>query len=133
MFTHPVLNRTFVVKHHPRHGEFEFGADRGAIVTKVIFPFDPDDLDLGGQFILIDDPDLVDQLERYLDYREYDIERDVAVLEVAQASCRQLDPFLLFEALICQQDRGRALLHFQPQRHRPGRDAGVRRPPGRRP
>jgi hypothetical protein len=98
MFTHPVLNRTLVVKHHPRHGEFEFGADRGAIVTKVIFPFDPDDLDLGGQFILIDDPDLVDQLERFLDYREADIERDVAVLKLLD-QLPTLDPFLLFEAL----------------------------------
>jgi len=49
MFLHPVLNRTIIVKHHPRPGEFEYSPDRGAIVTKVIFPFDPNDLDLGGQ------------------------------------------------------------------------------------
>ena len=56
MFIHPVLNRTIIVKHHPRPGEFEYAPDRGAIVTKVIFPFDPDDLDLGGQFLLVDEP-----------------------------------------------------------------------------
>jgi len=98
MFAHPMLNRTLVVKHHPRPGEFEFGADRGAIVTKVIFPFDPGDLDLGGQFLLVDDPDLVDQLERHLDYRDADIDRDVLVLKLLDR-LPTLDPFLLYEAL----------------------------------
>ncbi len=98
MFTHPVLNRTLIVKHHPRPGEFEYGGDRGAIVTKVIFPFDPDDLDLGGQFLLVGDPDLVDQLVRHLDYREADIGRDVMVLRLMDRM-PTLDPFLLYEAL----------------------------------
>jgi hypothetical protein len=98
MFTHPVLNRTLIVKHHPRRGEFEFGVDHGAIVTKVIFPFDPGDLDLGGQFLLVDDPDLVDQLERHIDYAEADIGRDVMVLKLIDR-LPTLDPFLLNEAL----------------------------------
>src|SRR5665213_484749 len=34
MFSHPVLNRTIIVKHHPRPGEFEYDIDHGAIVTK---------------------------------------------------------------------------------------------------
>jgi hypothetical protein len=92
-----VLNRTLIVKHHPRPGEFEFGQGRGAIVTKVIFPFDPHDLDLGGQFLLVDDPDLADQLERHLDYRDADIDRDVLVLKLVDR-LPTLDPFLLFEA-----------------------------------
>ena len=98
MFTHPVLNRTLIVKHHPRAGEFEFGQGRGAIVTKVIFPFDPDDLDLGGQFLLVDDPDLVEQMERHLDYRDVDIGRDVVVLKLLDR-LPTLDPFLIYEAL----------------------------------
>jgi hypothetical protein len=98
MFTHPVLNRTLIVKHHPRPGEFEYGTDRSAIVTKVIFPFDADDLDLGGQFLLVDDPDLVDQLERNLDYRDADIGHDVMVLKLIDR-LPTLDPFLLYEAL----------------------------------
>jgi hypothetical protein len=97
MFSHPMLNSTLVVKHHARPGEFEAGADRGAIVTKVIFPFDPEDLDLGGQFLLVDDPDLMDQLERHLDYREADIERDVMMLKLLDR-LPTLDPFLLYEA-----------------------------------
>jgi hypothetical protein len=99
MFTHPVLNRTIIVKHHPRPGEFEYANDHGAIVTKIIFPFDPDDLDLGGQFLLADDPDLVALLERHLDYRDGDLERDVAVLHLLD-QLPTLDPFLLHEAMV---------------------------------
>jgi hypothetical protein len=97
MFTHPVLNRTLIVKHHPRPGEFEYASDVGAIVTKVIFPFDPEDLDLGGQFMLIDDPDLVGHMERHLDYRDGDLNRDVAMLQLLDR-LPTLDPFLLSEA-----------------------------------
>jgi hypothetical protein len=98
MFIHPVLNRTIVVKHHPRPGEFEYSPDRGAIVTKVIFPFDPSDLDLGGQFLLIDDPELPEQLTRQLDYSEIEPERDLMVLQLLDR-LPTLDPFLLHEAL----------------------------------
>jgi hypothetical protein len=97
MFTHPVLNRTIIVKHHPRPGEFEYADDHGAIVTKIIFPFDPDDLDLGGQFLLVDDPDLAAQLERHLDYRDADMSRDLSVLRLLDR-LPTLDPFLLHEA-----------------------------------
>ncbi|HXQ17961.1 MAG TPA: hypothetical protein VN814_25365 [Caulobacteraceae bacterium] len=99
MFLHPVLNRTIIVKHHPRAGEFESGAERGAIVTKVIFPFDPGDLDLGGQFLLVDDPDLVDQLARHLDWRDIDMGRDLLMLRLIDR-LPTLDPFLLHEAFV---------------------------------
>jgi hypothetical protein len=98
MFLHPVLNRTIIVKHHPRPGEFEYSPDRGAIVTKVIFPFDPNDLDLGGQFLLVDDPELPDKLIRQLDYSEVDPDRDLMVLQLLD-KLPTLDPFLLNEAL----------------------------------
>jgi hypothetical protein len=101
MFTHPVLNRTIIVKHHPRPGEFAYATEHAAIVTKIIFPFDPDDLDLGGQFIMADDPDLAEQLELQLDYREGDIRRDLEVLRLIDR-LPTLDPFLLREALAAQ-------------------------------
>src|SRR5580658_9600575 len=92
MFTHPVLNRTIIVKHHPRPGEFEYADDHGAIVTKIIFPFDPDDLDLGGQFLLVDDANLPEKLTRQLDYSEIDPERDLTVLQLI-SKLPTLDPF----------------------------------------
>jgi hypothetical protein len=99
MFAHPVLNRTIIVKHHPRAGEFEGATERGAIVTKVIFPFDPTDLDLGGQFLLVDDPDLVEQLARHLDWRDVDMTRDLMMLRLLDR-LPTLDPFLLHEAAV---------------------------------
>jgi hypothetical protein len=101
LFTHPVLNRTIIVKHHPRPGEIEVGDDR-PVVTKIIFPFDPEDLDLGGQFLLTGDAELAEKLTRYLDYREEgDLERDRARLGVIDR-LPTLDPFLLREALAAQ-------------------------------
>ena len=98
MFEHPVLNRTIVVKHHSRPGEFDYAPNGGAIVTKVIFPFDPDDLDLGGQFLLVDSADLPAQLVRQLDYSEIDPARDLTMLQLL-SRLPTLDPFLLHEAL----------------------------------
>lgn len=99
MFLHPVLNRTIIVKHHPRAGEFEGATERGALVTKVIFPFDPSDLDLGGQFLLVDDPDLVEQLARHLDWRDIDMARDLTMLRLFDR-LPTLDPFLLHEVCV---------------------------------
>jgi hypothetical protein len=98
MFTHPVLNRTIIAKHHPRLGEFDHRPDRRAVSTKVIFPFDANDLHLGGQFILVDQDDFREQFDRQLDYREGDRTRDLAVLKVID-NLPTLDPFLLREAL----------------------------------
>jgi hypothetical protein len=98
LFTHPVLNRTIIVKHHPRPGEFDLDSDRGPIITKVIFPFDPRDLDLGGQFLLVDDPDFLSQLERQLDFADIDMDRDILVLMLLDR-LPTLDPFLLRESL----------------------------------
>jgi hypothetical protein len=98
LFQHPVLNRTIIVKHHPRPGEFDLDSDRGSIITKVIFPFDPRDLDLGGQFLLVDDPDFLSQLERQLDFADIDMDRDILVLMLLDR-LPTLDPFLLREVL----------------------------------
>jgi len=99
MFTHPVLNRTIIAKHHPRPGEFDYRPDRRAVSTKIIFPFDANDLQLGGQFILVDQADFREQFDRQLDYLEGDRARDLAVLKVID-SLPTLDPFLLRESMI---------------------------------
>jgi hypothetical protein len=99
LFVHPVLNRTIIVKHHPRGGEFDHDAGASAIVTKVIFPFDGADLDLGGLFLLAGAADLAVQLARRLTYASADeLQRDLTVLRLID-SLPTLDPFLLAEAL----------------------------------
>jgi hypothetical protein len=101
LFTHPVLNRTIIVKHHPRPGDFDYRPNRRAVTTKVVFPFDPADLELGGQFLLADTPDLAEQLARQLDYAGADLANDLAVLRVLE-TLPTLDPFLLAEALAAE-------------------------------
>lgn len=101
MFVHQVLNRSIIVKHHPRLDEFGPGAPFSPIVTKVIFAFDPDDLDLGGQFLIVGQPDLVDQLSHRLDYTGADLMHDVAMLRLLDR-LPTLDPFLLHAAMAAQ-------------------------------
>ena len=98
LFSHPVLNRTIIVKHHTRPGDFDYRPNRRAVTTKVVFPFDPADLDLGGQFLLADAPDLAEQLSRQLHYADANLANDLAVLRLLE-TLPTLDPFLLAEAL----------------------------------
>jgi hypothetical protein len=98
MFAHPVLNRAIIVKHNVAPGEEDRAAPRRFNATKVIFPLDPSDLNLGGQFLFVDQTDFVGILSRHLEYGELPLERDVAVLRVLDR-LPTLDPFLVREAL----------------------------------
>ncbi len=101
MFVHPVLNRAIIAKHNVAPGEEERIAPRRFNATKVIFPFDPDDLNLGGQFLFVDQHDFVVALTRRLDYDGRALERDVAVLRILDR-LPTLDPFLVREVLAKQ-------------------------------
>lgn len=98
MFAHPVLNRAIIIKHNVRPGEEERHAPRRFNITKVIFPFDPRDLNLGGQFLYVDQQDFVPALTRHLEYGDLPLHRDVAVLRVLDR-LPTLDPFLVREGL----------------------------------
>ncbi|MDR3511104.1 MAG: hypothetical protein P4L73_05690 [Caulobacteraceae bacterium] len=99
MFVHPVLNRSIIVKHNVRPGEEERQAPRRFNATKVIFPFDPRDLNLGGQFLFVDQLDFEPALTRHLEYGDLPLHRDVAVLRILDR-LPTLDPFLVREALV---------------------------------
>jgi hypothetical protein len=101
MFVHPVLNRAIIAKHNVAPGEEERIAPRRFNATKIIFPFDPDDLNLGGQFLFVDQIDFLVALTRQLDYGGRVLERDVAVLRILDR-LPTLDPFLVREALAKQ-------------------------------
>jgi hypothetical protein len=102
MFVHPVLNRAILAKHNVAPGEEERIAPRRFNATKIIFPFDPDDLNLGGQCLFVDQIDFLVTLTRRLDYGGRALERDVAVLRILDR-LPTLDPFLVREALAKQQ------------------------------
>jgi hypothetical protein len=101
MFVHPVLNRAIIAKHNVAPGDEERIAPRRFNATKIIFPFDAKDLNLGGQFIFVDQPDFMDALTRRLDYGDRPLDRDVAVLRILDR-LPTLDPFLLREVLAKQ-------------------------------
>ena len=108
MFLHPVLNRAILVKHNGSLIDSDPFAPRRLGATKVIFPFDVFDLDLGGQYMFVDQADFLSLINRHLDYDEPDqLERDVAVLRMLD-KLPTLDPFLVRGILAHQQiDVGR--------------------------
>ncbi len=95
MFLHPVLNRAILVKHNGGSPDSDPFAPRRLGATKVIFPFDVFDLNLGGQFLFVDQADFLPLLHRHLDYDDpVQLERDVAVLRMLD-KLPTLDPFLV--------------------------------------
>ena len=114
LFAHPVLNRAIITKHNARSGEEDRLAPRRFNATKIIFPFDPTDLGLGGQFLFVDQSDFVAALGRHLDYSDLPIERDLLVLR-ALDRLPTLDPFLVRETLNQQRiEVGRCYYRINP-------------------
>jgi hypothetical protein len=98
LFVHPVLNRSIIVKHNVRPGEEEPLAPRRFNATKIIFPFDPLDLNLGGQYLFVGQHEFSAALTRRLEYDGLALERDVEVLRILDG-LPTLDPFLVREVL----------------------------------
>ncbi len=107
MFLHPVLNRAILVKHNGG-GDNDPFAPRRLGATKVIFPFDVFDLNLGGQYLFVDQADFLPLMNRHLDYDDPEqLDRDVAVLRMLD-KLPTLDPFLVRGILAHQEiDVGR--------------------------
>lgn len=98
MFVHPVLNRCIVMKYNLPVGAEDKLAPRRFNSTKVVFPFDQDDLNLGGQALFIDEANFAGVLSSILDYTDLPIDRDLGVLR-ALDRLPTLDPFLVREIL----------------------------------
>jgi hypothetical protein len=107
MFIHPVLNRCIIIKHNIPVGGEDKLAPRRFNATKIIFPFDQNDLNIGGQSLFVGQPNFTAALSALLDYTDLPLDRDMDVL-LAMDQLPTLDPFLLREVLIKQQvDVGR--------------------------
>ncbi len=98
MFIHPVLNRAIILKHNLRSSDMDRLAPGRFNATKVIFPFDPLDLNLGGQWLFVSHKNFMSLLARHLDYTGLPMDRDVAVLKTLDR-LPTLDPFLIRESL----------------------------------
>jgi hypothetical protein len=107
MFIHPVLNRSIIMKYNLQIGAEDKLAPRRFNSTKIIFPFDKNDINLGGQALFIDQPNFDAALSSLLDYTDLPLDRDLVVLR-ALDKLPTLDPFLIRETLSQQQiDIGR--------------------------
>jgi hypothetical protein len=98
LFSSPVVNSSFVLKHRIRSDEtFLFNSTRSS-GTKLIIPFDQDDLRAGGQAIFFDQRGFKESLRAAGHYTDEKLGRDILILKLLNA-VPSLDPFLLREHL----------------------------------
>jgi hypothetical protein len=98
MFRSPVVNTAFVLKHRMRSDETYLFNSVRSVATKIIIPFDINDLRAGGRAIFIDQRGFVESLRDVGHYKSETLERDLTVLRLMN-SLPSLDPFLLREHL----------------------------------
>lgn len=97
-FASPVINRSFLLKHRTRSDESYLFAGSRPTATKIIIPFDVNDLKAGGQSIFVDQRGYTETLRVAGHYQGEALQRDLWVLKLLDA-VPSLDPFLLREHL----------------------------------
>jgi hypothetical protein len=99
LFSSPALNSAIILKHRLRADEVDLMQDSRCIGTKVIFPFEKEDLRSGGRSLLVGQKGYEELLREAGHYGErYDFEHDLRVLGLLD-QVPSLDPFLLREHL----------------------------------
>jgi hypothetical protein len=99
LFRSPVINTAFIFKHRVRSDEsYLFNSARTA-ATKVIVPFDLNDLRSGGRSIFIEQRGFEESLRQLGNYNSENLIRDLGVLRLIN-TIPSLDPFLLREHLL---------------------------------
>ena len=96
-FETPMLNTSLVLKHSPRAHELALFYRPPNISTKIVVPFDRNNLAIGGRSLFVGQKRWVEQLEA-LTNAPATLERDCAVLR-ALDELPSLDPFLVREHL----------------------------------
>jgi hypothetical protein len=97
-FSHPIMNRSFVVKHRLRSNEVDIFTDGRTTATKLLIPIDFSNLDAGGRYVYIDQPNYLESLSEAIGV---DISRQPADIRMMKALDKlpSFDPFLLREWL----------------------------------
>ncbi|HEX3756053.1 MAG TPA: hypothetical protein VHV26_13355 [Rhizomicrobium sp.] len=98
LFASAIINRSFVLKHRTRADESYMFARPRAVSTKIIIPFDDDDLKAGGYSMFVEQRGYVEMLRNAGHYNSDALDRDMAILKLINA-LPSLDPFLLREHL----------------------------------
>ena len=98
LFRSPAINTAFIVKHRVRSDEAYLFSSPRSVATKIIVPFDREDLRAGGHSLFIDQRGFREGLRTAGNYSGEALERDMGVLQLMNA-IPSLDPFLLREHL----------------------------------
>lgn len=99
LFQSPVFNRSIILKHRVRSDESYLLLGTRSVATKVIAPFEANDLRMGGRSFLIGQRGFRETVAETGNYGgEGPIDRDIEVFRLINA-IPSLDPFLLREHL----------------------------------
>lgn len=97
-FKHPLLNKSIILKHTLRAQELdEFNRPRRT-ATKVILPFDPEDLRIGGSSVFVDQRGFETFCTQFLGTNSPNDHPDVQLLRLLDR-LPSLDPFLVRELI----------------------------------
>lgn len=100
-FHNPKLNRSILIKHTLRPHEQELFARPRRTATKIILPFEAQDLRLGGESLFVNQIGFDRHARAFINVMEAGGQKDLEVLRVVD-SLPSLDPFLLRESLARQ-------------------------------
>ncbi|MCP5411540.1 MAG: hypothetical protein H6924_05320 [Alphaproteobacteria bacterium] len=98
LFLSPIVNRCFLLKHRTRGDETYLFASPRAVATKLILPFDHDDLRSGGRSVFVEQRGFEEALASAGNYKSEALQRDLSILKLLN-SIPSLDPFLVREHL----------------------------------
>ena len=99
LFRSPTVNTAFILKHRTRSDEDYMFTPPRAVATKILMPFDLDDMRAGGRSLFIEERGFIESLREAGKYRDGEnLEHDLVVLRLMNA-LPSLDPFLLREHL----------------------------------
>jgi hypothetical protein len=98
LFEHSALNRALILKHTLRLDERDLFPNGRRTVTKVIMPYDPYDLRLGGRSFFVRQTQYEPMMRTYLGIEDMAKNRDARLLRAID-DLPSLDPFLLREHL----------------------------------
>ncbi|ESQ84823.1 hypothetical protein AEAC466_07130 [Asticcacaulis sp. AC466] len=98
MFEHSALNRAVILKHTLRLDERDLFPNGRRTVTKIILPYDPYDLKLGGRSFFYRQTQFETLMRSYLGIEDLGKNRDARILRCID-ELPSLDPFLLREHL----------------------------------
>jgi hypothetical protein len=98
LFLSPIINNCFILKHRIRDDEAYMFSSPRPVATKLIIPFDLDDLRSGGRSLFVDQRGFLESFRLLGHYRSDALQRDLQVIRLLHA-LPTLDPFLMRQYL----------------------------------